>query len=99
VNQASSLKLGNVVRCRGCLNGYHLGCLGPEGEKPAGAEEKWRCPHCLAGIHPCFLCKLSEGETVPASPSQGCICVASGINLYKYGLKFTTGDSKKRLAT
>jgi hypothetical protein len=77
--------MGNVVRCRGCLNGVHPGCLGPE-EKPTaaasgggggaggekeGEEERWRCPDCLAGIHPCFLCKLSEGETVPASsPGQ-----------------------------
>ncbi len=83
VYQASSPELGNVVRCRGCLNGFHPGCLAPE-EKPAaaasgggggekeGEEERWRCPDCLAGIHPCFLCKLSEGETVPASSGQVC---------------------------
>jgi hypothetical protein len=28
-------------------------------------------PDCLAGIHPCFVCKLSEGEVLPASPAKG----------------------------
>ncbi len=85
------------MRCRGCLNGFHPGCLAPE-EKPAatasgekdGEEERWRCPDCLAGIHPCFLCKLSEGETVPASPGQvwgpgRSVCESFLIGLWECG--------------
>jgi hypothetical protein len=70
--EASCPELGNVLRCRGCLNGYHPACLNPE-EPPsaaAAAEEKWRCQDCLSGVHPCFICKLSEGEIIPTVEVQ-----------------------------
>jgi hypothetical protein len=60
--EAASAELGTVLRCRGCQNSFHPACL----EQDQGAvqeEEKWRCPDCLAGLHPCFICKLAEGET------------------------------------
>ncbi len=70
--EASSPELGQVMRCRSCLNAFHPGCLATEELPPAEPleEEKWRCPDCLAGIHPCFICKLSEGEMVATAMEE-----------------------------
>ena len=70
--EASSPELGNVLRCRGCQNGYHPACLDKHDQQEQQEEEKWRCPDCLAGIHPCFLCKLSEGEVVVRATAKEC---------------------------
>ena len=51
-----------MVRCRGpCGASYHRACVGEVTADDAG----WKCGDCVAGLHPCFICK-----TVTAADSQ-----------------------------
>ncbi|KAM6961098.1 histone-lysine N-methyltransferase NSD2 [Aplochiton taeniatus] len=50
----------DLLPCEGqCCGTYHLHCLGLS-LKPQG---KLLCPECSSGVHPCFCCKQTEGET------------------------------------
>ncbi|XP_076040587.1 histone-lysine N-methyltransferase NSD2-like isoform X2 [Oratosquilla oratoria] len=54
----------DMVRCKGpCCGTFHLECLGMGG----CTNKEFKCSECLTGIHPCFICKSSEGETIKCS--------------------------------
>ena len=50
----------DMVRCKGqCCGYFHYSCLGFE-KKPV-ADKEYKCPDCVSGRHPCFICKSYEG--------------------------------------